>query len=221
MARYRPIAMLFSVLVPLSCNSPSLLIRRPDNTAIDYAVTSMWVDEIRASARSGDWLLSRSFFLVSDVISTFTAGDGYSHIAIYDADTATVIEAIGADVREVTLESFVSRTYHLLLVRPAGLSEDELRESVRRARSVLGVKFDQGGAFGFDDPDKLYCSELLAWAIGANERGLDMGIVIAPSAMAQLGRAIYYSGKRTDSLVHELAMSRLLLPVSTPRATKW
>src|SRR4051812_47280384 len=56
----------------------------------DAHLTATWDQQIRSVARDGDWILA-------------AAGDDLSHAALYDAEHDTIIEAAGAEIREVPL----------------------------------------------------------------------------------------------------------------------
>jgi hypothetical protein len=86
------------------------MVHRPQDTNIDAAVTSLWDHDVRRIARDGDWILSRSYYLVGDVIATVTPGEDLSHASIYDAEHGTVIEAVGDGVRETRSRSCCSAT---------------------------------------------------------------------------------------------------------------
>ena len=72
----------------------SVKVHRPADPQIDQTVTQMWADEVRAVAQDGDWILSRSYYFIGDVISAFTPGEDLSHASIYSAKTGTVVEAV-------------------------------------------------------------------------------------------------------------------------------
>jgi len=191
-----------------ACSAKSVVVHRPTNQAADSAVTTLWEDDIRRVARDGDWILSRSYYLVGDVISAASPGEDLSHASIYDARTGTVIEAIGDGVREIPLHQLLDRNHYVIVVRPANMSADDEREAVGRARTKVGRPFDIGGMFGINSPDEFYCSELVYWASqtaarnGAHER------VVTPADLMKYGEVIYWSGKRDDVQVMQLATER-------------
>jgi hypothetical protein len=191
------------------CHEPkSVLVKRPESKDIDTAVTAMWSHEIHQVAQDGDWLLTRSYYMLADAISKTTGGVDLSHASIYDAKRDTVIEAVGDGVREIPLSQLVERNHYVIVVRPSNMTAAERARSVERARSRIGTEFDKAGLFGLDDPSKLYCSELVWWAAQGELRTGDEHTVITPSDLMQYGEVVYWSGQRTDAQVMDLAMAR-------------
>ena len=197
------------VVSATGCHEPhSVLVKRPESKDTDAAVTAMWSHEIHGVAQDGDWILSRSYFLLADGIAKTTGGVDLSHASIYDAHRDTVIEAVGSGVREIPLSELVQRNHYLIVVRPSGMTAAQRARSVERARSRIGTEFDKAGLFGFDNPDKLYGSELVWWAAQVELRTGDHQRVITPSELMDYGQVIYWSGQRTDQQVMDLAMAR-------------
>jgi len=191
------------------CSEPhSILVKRPENKDVDTTVTVMWSHEIHGVAQDGDWILSRSYYLLADGISKATPGVDLSHASIYDAKRDTVIEAVGSGVREIPLQQLVERNHYLIVVRPSGMTAAERAHSVERARSRLGTEFDELGLFGINNPEKLYCSELVWWAAQGELRTGDHHRVITPADLMDYGQVVYWSGKRTDPQVMDLALAR-------------
>jgi len=189
-----------------ACNAHSFKVHRPADPQIDHTVTQMWADEVRAVAQDGDWILSRSYYFVGDVISTFTPGEDLSHASIYSAKTGTVIEAVTPVVREISLEQLIQRNHYIIIVRPNKMTAVERSISVARARSKIGAAFDVRGMFGFDNPDAFYCSELVYWAADVGRRFHDSQLVVTPPEMMQFGQVVYWSGERTDpQVIHAAA----------------
>jgi hypothetical protein len=209
------------VTAATGCHEPhSVLVKRPESPTTDSAVTAMWSHEIHNVAQDGDWILARSYYLIADGIAKTTGGLDLSHAAIYDAKRDTIIEAVGSGVREIPLEELVQRNHYVVLVRPAGMTEEQRARSVERARSRLGTEFDKAGLFGFDNPEKLYCSELVWWAAQMELRTGDHHRVITPSELMDYGRVVYWSGKRDDQQVMELATARDAQPMGTQYAAR-
>jgi uncharacterized protein YycO len=198
-----------AVLVLGACNAHSLKVHRPQDRRVDQGVTRLWADEVRRVAQDGDWILSRSYYLVGDVISTFTPGEDLSHASIYSAKTGTVIEAVTPETREISLEQLIERNHYVIVVRPSKLTAAERAASVERARSKLGVAFDARGMFGFDNPDAYYCSELVYWAADVARRYDDTQTVITPPELMEYGQVVYWSGERTDPQVMHAAAARI------------
>ncbi|MBL9020209.1 MAG: hypothetical protein JNL83_38845 [Myxococcales bacterium] len=192
----------------------SVLVKRPDDKTADAAITKLWASEIRKVARDGDWILTRSYYAVSDGIVVFTPGEDLSHASMFDAKRDTIIESIESGVREMPLEQLVGRNHYVIVVRPTGMTAADQSEALARARSVLGAPYDIGGMFGFETPGKYYCSELVFWASQTEARSGRHETVVTPSDLMKYGEVIYWSGKRDDRQVMELATSR------APRTTK-
>jgi hypothetical protein len=208
MKRLALIAVAF-VVAATGCHEPhSVLVKRPENKDVDAAVTAMWAHEVHGMAQDGDWILSRSYFLLADGIAKTTGGVDLSHASIYDAKRDTVIEAVGAGVREIPLAELIQRNHYIIVVRPNGMPAAERARSVERARTRVGTEFDKAGLFGFDDKSKLYCSELVWWAAQMELRTGDHQRVITPSELMDYGQVVYWSGQRTDQQVMALAMER-------------
>jgi uncharacterized protein YycO len=190
-------------------NWKSVTVHRPVDQEIDQTVTQMWADEVRAVAQDGDWILSRSYYFVGDVISTLTSGEDLSHASIYSAKTGTVIEAVTPVVREIPLEQLIQRNHYIIVVRPNKLTAAERSASVARARGKVGVKFDTRGMFGFDNPDTFYCSELVYWAADVGRRFGESQTVITPPEMMSYGQVVYWSGQRDDAQVMHAAAAHI------------
>jgi len=197
MKRIAALFLATAILASAGClHSPSSLIHRPKDVAMDEAVTARWAAEVRRHARHGDWLLTRSYTQLSDAIVQLTPGDDFSHGSIYDAERDMIIEAIDTGVREIPLERLMKRTDDVMIVR-ANVSDAERARAVERARSKIGTPYDTRGLFGIQDPDKFYCSELVLWSIDSR-----MGdeIVVTPADLIKYGRTVWYSGTRADSV---------------------
>jgi hypothetical protein len=185
------------------CAGGSLKVSKPADPALNDDITVMWARDISRNARTGDWILTRSYTLTGDVITQTTGGEDVSHASIYDARTGTIIEALRPTIREVPLESLLDRNQLAIVIRPSGLTEAERIASVERARSKVGVEFDLAGLIGFDDEDKYYCSELVYWASGLEPA--DRGVVVTPAKLMKFGEVVYYSGKRDEAAVQNAA----------------
>ena len=186
------------------CNAHSVIVHRPKDETIDKAISKRWAREIRAVAKTGDWILSRSYYLVADGIALGTGGVALSHASIYDAETDTVIEAVESGIREITLEKLLERNHYAIVVRPPELSDEEATMALSLARSQLGGAFDGAGMFGMNDKDTYYCSELVWWAVGGDQR-FGQQSVITPSEMLGYGEVVYWSGARDDAQMQGIA----------------
>lgn len=199
--------LLFATFVLSACSATSVSVHRPQRTDIDGAVTMLWGHDVRRIARDGDWILSRSYYLIGDVIATVTPGEDLSHASIYDAEHGTVIEAVGEGVREIPLAQLLHRNHYIFVVRPSNMTAADRRAAVARARTRIGSKFDTAGMFGFDDPDAFYCSELVYWASQAEARNGGHDHVITPADLMEYGEVIYWSGERDDAQVMQRAQA--------------
>jgi len=202
------IAILMVASVLGACSHPSVLVKRPTDPDIDRAVTVMWTSEIGDVARDGDWILTRSYYLVGDAISAAAPGESLSHASIYDAEHHTVIEAVGSGVREIPLAQLIERNHYVIVVRPSNMTARDQHEAVLRARTKLGAKFDITGMFGIDHQDQYYCSELVFWASQTAARNGTQERIVTPSDLMKYGEVIYWSGKRDDDQVMALARAR-------------
>lgn len=182
------------------------MVKRPENTNLDSAITAMWSHEIHSVAQDGDWILTRSYYMVADGISVMTSGEDLSHASIYDAQKDTIIEAVGDGVREIPLSELIQRNHYVIVVRPSNMTAAERRHAVERARSRIGTPFDTLGMFGINSKDKVYCSELVWWASQGELRTGDHHTVITPSELMEYGEVVYWSGKRSDEQVQKLAL---------------
>src|SRR5688572_28148195 len=102
----RSLLALLSVLAA-GCGG-SLVVKKPLDEGANRAVTSLWAHDVRRTAQTGDWILSRSYSMTGDLITFATPGESLSHASIYDAERGTVIEALHPAVREVPLEHLLN-----------------------------------------------------------------------------------------------------------------
>jgi hypothetical protein len=195
-------------------NAKSVMVHRPGDEVADLAVSELWAAEIRGVARDGDWLLSRSYYAVGDLIAVTTRGENLSHASLYDATRDMVVEAIGDGVREVPLVAFLKRNHYVIVVRPSHMTAEDQRHALARARTKLGLPFDIAGMFGFDNPDAWYCSELVYWASQTEARSGISETIVTPPDLMKYGEVIYWSGKRDDAQLMQIAKER---QVSTRR----
>jgi hypothetical protein len=201
------LAVALFVVVP-ACSAKSNQVHRPQGDAINRSITERWAGEIRKVARDGDWILTRSYSLLGDVIVAATPGESVSHASIYDRKSDTIIESVEGGVREVSLESLLDRNHFAMVVRPSGMGPEAGTRAVARARAKVGFKYDVSGLAGFDDPQAYYCSELVYWASQVEKRVGEKEIVIAPSALLKYGHVIYWSGTRNDPALLKAARAK-------------
>jgi hypothetical protein len=202
------IAVLLTLTLLAGCWKGSLYASRPKDHAVDQAITKMWADEIRKVARDGDWIISRSLTWEGDMIATLVGGEQYSHASVIDVTHGTVIEATTPVVREIPLEQLMDRNWYVVLLRPYDLTAEEARASVERNREQVGKPFDIYGFVGYPEEDKWYCSELVYWAAGMEEKH-GKHVVILPRQLIKYAQVLYYSGRRDDHQVQEIAASRM------------
>ncbi|MEZ4403868.1 MAG: YiiX/YebB-like N1pC/P60 family cysteine hydrolase [Kofleriaceae bacterium] len=178
-----------------ACNH-SMVVSRPADHKLDDAYTTMWVKDLRANAQDGDLVLRRGYAVLSDVIVTVTGGPAMSHAAIYDGETGTLIDAVSSGVREVPADRFINASHHWMIIRPANRSAAERRAAVLRARGAIGTGFDFTGFVGLDDPDRFYCSELVAWALDVRDDVFLEDVLVAPGELTAVGPVVFDSGER-------------------------
>ena len=187
----------------------SVMVHRPADKVADEAIDEMWAAEIRNVARDGDWFLSRSYYAVGDAIAVLTRGEDLSHAAIYDKSRDMVVESVGEGVREVTLVAFLKRNHYVIVVRPSNMTAADQAHALARAKTKLGLPFDIRGMVGIDNPNAWYCSELVFWASQTEARTGASETVITPADLMKYGEVIYWSGKRDDAQVMNIAKERV------------
>lgn len=188
----------------LAACGPSVVHTKPADPARNRAVTDLWARDIARVARDGDWILTRSYSVIGDVIVLGTGGASLSHASIYDAERNIAIEAVSSGVREVPLENLLDRNRVAIVVRPYGLDDRQSRAALLRARSAVGRDFDTAGMFGFNSDERFYCSELLVWAAGLEIDSL----VVTPAALVDHGEVIYLSGNRDSAQLQAVALAQ-------------
>jgi uncharacterized protein YycO len=209
----RPVLIL-AAAVAVVCSSTgcwhgSLHADRPKDRLVDDAINKMWAAEIRRVARDGDWILSRSLTPQGDMISAVTlSGEKFSHASIVDVTHGTIVEGITPAVREIPLEELMARNWYVVVVRPSGLTAEESKIALDRARSQIGIAFDLWGFVGFQEESKWYCTELLWWASGFEAKH-GKQVVIFPNELMDVGEVVYYSGRRDDRQVQAIAAARV------------
>ena len=109
-------------------------------------------------------------------IMRFTFG-GFSHVSLVFKHTdlpATEIQSIQG--RGVYEEDFIDKPDTVLYAVPC--NTDQFNEAYELAKSLCGCKYDWAGIFGFmlrkkkENPDKWFCSELVAYVL------LKVGIIL-------------------------------------------
>lgn len=193
-----------ALMTVTACGGGSVMIEKPKNQQLNDRITAMWERDIRKVARSGDWILTRSYSLNGDVITTVAGGEEVSHASMYDARTNTIIEARQPTVQEVPLQNLLSRNDLVIVVRPYRSRGAQGTASVDRARAAVGTEFDIQGMLGLGDNDqKFYCSELVYWASAMDP--VNRPRIITPGSLVEYGEVVYYGGRRSDPQVQAAA----------------
>ena len=187
-----------------ACGGGSLVHKKPEGDNLNQAMTELWARDIRRVAKSGDWILTRSYSVTGDAIVGVTLGESFSHAALYDAERDTVVEAIRPVVREVPLQSLLDRNRYAVVVRPLGLSAQQRRDTIPRARAAIGANFDYSGMLGIDDESRFYCSELVSWA----SQMPDAPIIVTPADLYERAEVVYLSGARDEVAVQRAAVAQ-------------
>ena len=118
-----------------------------------YKVKGNESREILNKLKKGDIILARYDRYVS---SWFIPGF-YTHVALYIGDQR-VVHAVTAGVKEEDILSLL-RCDYICVLRPRGISDEEIEKSVKRAKSFIGLEYDF--IFSNETDDRLYCSELV------------------------------------------------------------
>jgi hypothetical protein len=193
------------LLLVAGCSQGSLFIKPNKDPQVNTAVTAMWAKDLKAHGRNGDWLLTRAYYATSDMIAKAAPGEDLSHASMYDADRGMVIEAVASGVREIPIKEFLGRNHFVIVVRPSNMTTAEGNAALARAKSKIGVPFDKTGMFGFDNPERFYCSELVYWASETEARSGQHERIVTPANLMKYGEVVYWSGKRTDPQIVQLA----------------
>ncbi|MBT8492662.1 MAG: hypothetical protein KJO07_06345 [Deltaproteobacteria bacterium] len=198
-----------SILVLTGCGVPSVYGKKPKSSPADDAVVQLWVESIRAHGESGDWILTRNYALVGDLIVALSFHEeSLSHAAIYDKERDMVIEATSPNVQAVSLENFVRRYKRVILARPNWLSHDQQVASMHRARALVGEPYDWAGLVGIDDGGRYYCSEFVL-VVADQEGVIDRPVWVTPAGLLDVAHVIFDGGVRDDARTKTLAMSRM------------
>ena len=193
------------LLLIAGCSQHSLLIKPNKDPQVNTAVTALWAKDLRTHGRNGDWLLTRAYYATSDLIAKAAPGEDLSHASMYDADRGMVIESVASGVREIPIKDFLGRNHFVIVVRPSNMTAADGDAALARAKSKIGAAFDSTGMFGFNNPDRFYCSELVYWASETEARSGQHERIITPANLMKYGEVVYWSGKRTDPQIVQLA----------------
>lgn len=178
-----------------ACVSEPLIEPPPESAR--KAQNQAFMIRIRKTARDGDWLVTRGYKFGDDFVVHATQTP-ISHVGIYDAKEAEVIEAEGKGVHATPLYDFIDKSHRILVIRPRWAVGDRGRRAVENARALIGKDYDFSGTLGFNHPDHYYCSELAVHVYEAWHRDEDrIPHVIEPGQLYLWGRVLYDSLPRT------------------------
>ena len=154
--------------------------------------------QVIQKARTGDWLVTRGYHAADNLVANAT-GIPISHVAVFNADSLQVIEAVGKGIHLASLAKFVDKSYRLLIIRPRWRTRQNGIDAWRNALRLLGKNYDFLGTIGFNYPKRFYCSELAVsiykpWFNGKEK----FPRVIKPGEMYLYGRVLYDSLPRDE-----------------------
>ncbi len=156
------------------------------------------IESVKSQAITGDWLVTRGYNSADTLVANVTS-TSISHVAVYDAESQMVIEAIGNGVLLTPLEEFVNKSYRLLIIRPRWLSDENSEKVISNAKQLVGKNYDFLGTIGFNNPDRYYCSELAVSIYQEWHRPIEkFPGVIKPSDLYLYGSVLYDSKPRDE-----------------------
>jgi hypothetical protein len=164
-----------------ACGVPLAVVQPVASPEHEAATTADWQRQIRTVARDGDWILA-------------ARTEDLSHAAIYDAGHDTVIEAAGAEIREVPLQRLLDVARYVVVVRPIRMSAQDEIAALARARARIGLAVE----VGMPAPEDERGSELVYWASQTEARVGAHESIVTPGILVKYGEVIYYSGKRGE-----------------------
>ncbi len=160
-----------------------------------FFVVKGFGQELHTILRPGDLIFQDiSCGKMCDAIKEVTQGYGgkdYSHVAmvITGGKGASVIEAVGAGVKETSLDSFLAKTKKPVLVGRVKQAYSPLTSAaIAFSRKQVGVPYD--GDFLYDN-GKYYCSELVYDAYLYANDGKPF-FTLQPMTYKQPGSGAYY-----------------------------
>lgn len=161
--------------------------------------------QVIQKARTGDWLVTRGYHATDNLVANVT-GIPISHVVVFNAEKRQVIEAEGTGVHLTDLQSFVDKSYRLLIIRPRWQDDENGPLAWKKALKLVGKNYDFLGTIGFNYPKRFYCSELAVsiykpWFNGKEK----FPRVIKPGEMYLYGRVLYDSLPRDEetSVFHQ------------------
>jgi uncharacterized protein YycO len=188
-------AIAFILLLTTTACGPTILLKKPpvEQRAKQNVV---WLEDLRHVARDGDWLVTRGYKAVDNLVVAAT-NIPLSHAAIYDYDNQQVIEAAGAGVHTTPLATFIDGAHRVLVIRPRWWTPERGTQAVSFALEAIGKGYDFLGTVGGGSSDRYYCSELCIAAYGEHQVEKDhLPRVMEPGQMYLWGRVIHDTGPR-------------------------
>ena len=168
------------------------------DAAIHQAQNEKIMEAVKSVAVTGDWLVTRGYHATDALVANAT-GTALSHVAVYNAQSQTVVEAEGRGVHITPLDAFVNKSYRLLVIRPRWLTPDNAGTAYASAEQLVGKDYDYLGTIGFDSPDRYYCSELAVSIYKPWQRPVEkFPDVIKPGDLYLYGRVVYDSLPREE-----------------------
>ena len=155
----------------------------------------LFTEEILKKSENGYWLVVRGYKWTDHLVATATLTD-YSHAAIIDLKSKSVIEADATGIHETALEKFVNHSFKITLVKPLGYTKSRGDSAVASARNKLGKPYDFLGTVGVNDSERYYCSELVVSCYTNMKDSLKLPLVVKPSYLLEIGNTIYETPER-------------------------
>ena len=189
--RYLP----YILLCVLCGCGPSVILQKPSSTE-RATLNPEWITQIKAVAKSGDWLVVRGYKGPDNLVVAAT-NIPLSHAVIYDAQGEQVIEAIGEGVQVTSLTDFVDTTHRVLVIRPKWWTPERGLAATRFAHTTVGKPYDFLGTVGGGSDERYYCSELCVEAYRDYHTAKDhLPRIMEPGQMYLWGTILYDSGTR-------------------------
>ena len=191
--------MIFIVVIVLPGCLARPLVKKTDN-AHHRAQNRIIRQQIIKIAKTGDWLVTRGYHTTDNLVANAT-GIPISHVAVFNADSLQVIEAVGKGVHLTSLSRFVDKSYRVLIIRPRWRTAQNAKAAWRNALKLVGKDYDFLGTIGFNYPNRYYCSELAVsiYKSWYKDKEKFPG-VIKPGEMYLYGKVLYDSLPRDEGL---------------------
>ncbi len=149
-------------------------------------------------AKTGDWLVTRGYHATDNLVSNAT-GIPISHVGIFNSKSLQVIEAEGKGVHQSELDSFINKSYRVLIIRPRWRTDDNAVAAWSNAKNLVGSNYDFLGTVGFNFPHQYYCSELAIHIYEKWYSGKEIfPTVIKPGELYLYGKILYDSLPRDE-----------------------